>query len=372
MTTTLRWGVRLAALAALLATAGPSLAEGLRQETLRIPAVISDAGGAQTIELEALVLRPDDPLTHPLAVLNHGSPRDGDDRAAMSPNGLSAQAREFARRGFVAVAFMRRGYGLSQGGWVENYGSCADPDYARAGRAGAEDIAAVARFMETEPYVRKGGWISVGVSAGAFATVALTADAPRDLAAAISFAPGRGSSSPDTVCGDSRLVDAFAQYGKTSRVPLLWVSAANDHFFGPALVDRLSEAFSRGGAKPTLVRTPAFGEDGHKLFSAKGIPVWSPIVDAFLAKNGLAPRPVPIALADVPPPASLDAHGRQAFADYVASGVNKAFAIGPGTRFGWVTGRRTAEQARTDALAFCAGSRGAKCAIVNVNDSAER
>ncbi len=370
MLKTLRRCFRFAALAAALAIAAPSLAQELREETLRVPAAISEGGAPQTIELEALVLRPDDSATHPLAVLNHGSPRDSGDRAGMSPNGLSAQAREFARRGWVAVAFMRRGYGESQGGWAESYGSCADPDYARAGRAGAADIAAVARFMQTRPYVRKGGWVSVGVSAGAFATVALTADAPRDLAAAISFAPGRGSTSPDTVCGESRLLEAFAQYGKTSRVPLLWVAAANDHFFGPALVDRLSEAFARGGAKSTLVRTPPFGEDGHKLFSAKGIPVWTPIVDNFLAGNGLAPRAVPI--ADAPPAPSLDARGRQAFADYLASGSNKAFAVGPGTRFGWATGRRTAEQARADALAACVGSGSAKCAIVNVNDEAAR
>jgi dienelactone hydrolase len=66
-----------------------------------------------------------------------------------------------------------------------------------------------------------------------FATVTLTAMAPQDLAAAIAFAPGRGSSGPDTVCGENRLVAAFAPYGKTSRAPLLWVSAQNDHFFGP-------------------------------------------------------------------------------------------------------------------------------------------
>jgi len=119
-----------------------------------------------------------------------------------------------------------------RGEWAETYGSCANPDYARAGRAGAEDIAAVAKFMTTEPYVSKGKWISVGVSAGAFATVALTADPPHDLAAALSFAPGRGSTTPDTVCGERQLTSAFAQFGKTSRIPLLWVSAENDHFFG--------------------------------------------------------------------------------------------------------------------------------------------
>jgi dienelactone hydrolase len=362
------------ALLALFAMAGAGHAEGLREETLTVPAVISVAGRATTVDLEALVTRPDDGAPHPLAVLNHGSPRDADARAEMSPYGLSAQAREFARRGWVAVAFMRRGYGRSQGGWAETYGSCANPDYAAAGRAGARDIEAVASFMAAEPYVRKSGWISVGVSAGGFATVALAADAPRGLAAAIAFAPGRGSTSPDSVCGEDRLVEAFAHYGETSRVPLLWVSAENDHFFGPRLVDRLTAAFTAGGAKLTLVRTPPFGEDGHGLFSAKGIPLWAPIADRFLAANDLAPRAVSIQAAapDGPPPQSLDARGRKAFADYRAGGSNKAFAVGPGTRFGWATARRTVDLAKAAALASCAGSANAACTIVDVNDSAGR
>ena len=362
------------ALTALFTTAQASRAEDLHQETLTIPAVISAAGRTTTVDLEALVVRPDDEAPHPLVVINHGSPRNSDDRAGMSPYGLSAQAREFARRGWAAVTFMRRGYGRSQGGWAEAYGSCADPDYSDAGRAGARDIEAVATFMAAQPYVRAGGWISVGVSAGAFATVALAGDGPRGLVAAIAFAPGRGSTSADTVCGEDRLVTAFAQYGETSRVPLLWVSAENDHFFGPRLVDRLTQAFSRGGAKLSLVRTPAFGEDGHALFSAKGIPQWAPIVDRFLAANDLAPRAVPIKVAapDVAPPASLDARGREAFASYRAGGTNKAFAIGPGTRFGWATARRSVDQAKTAALVSCAGSGDWKCTIVDVNDGVDR
>src|SRR5258708_25873719 len=109
------------------------------------------------------------------------------------------QAMGFARRGFVAVAFLRRGYGFSGGGWAEDYGSCSNPDYATAGRAGAADIAAVARFMTAQPYVSKGKWISVGVSAGGFATVALTPDPPPGLASAINSSACKGCNSVHTV-----------------------------------------------------------------------------------------------------------------------------------------------------------------------------
>jgi dienelactone hydrolase len=367
---------RLFATAVLLAfivtasSAEQGRAEEIRLDALKIPVVISGSSGPASVELEAIVLRPDDRLPHPLAVLNHGSPRSPSDRPKMTPYGLWAQAVAFARRGWVAVAFMRRGYGRSEGEWAENYGSCSNPDYTMAGRAGASDIAAVARYMITQPYVSKGKWISVGVSAGAFATVALTADPPHELAAAISFAPGRGSTGPDTVCGAKQLVSAFARYGKTSRIPLLWVSAENDHFFGPRLVSQLTGAFSNAGGNVAFVKTASFGTDGHQLFkAANGIPIWSPIVDWFLVSNNLVLRD---RLIDVPspdgaPPSSLNSRGREAFRTYLDSGPNKAFAAGD-SRFGWATGRRTIDEAVKDALGFCVSGAVARCTIVNVNN----
>jgi dienelactone hydrolase len=361
----------LLALVAVTASALPCSAEEIRLDALNIPAVVSVTGGTQSVNLEAIVLRPDDGQPHPLAVINHGSPRLASDRPTMSPYGIWAQARAFARRGWVAVAFLRRGYGASEGTWAESYGSCSSPDYATAGRAGASDIAAVAKFMSGEPYVGKGKWISVGYSAGGFATVALTADPPHDLAAAISFAPGRGSTSADTVCGEKQLVSAFAEYGKTSRVPLLWVSAENDHFFGPRLVSQLTSAFSDAGGKVTLVETPPFGDDGHGLFSAAGgIPVWSPIVDGFLKSNDLALRDhlIDVTAPAVPAPSVLGARGRETFKTYLESGPNKAFAVAGDGHFGWATGRRTGDEAEQAALGFCASGASAKCAIVNVNN----
>jgi dienelactone hydrolase len=365
-----RFGLLGATLLLALVSAGQDRAEGIRLDALKIPAVISGPGRPASVELEAIVVRPDDGMPHPLAVLNHGSPRDASDRPAMSPYRMWAQAVAFARRGWVAVAFMRRGYGRSEGEWAESYGSCANPDYATAGRAGAGDIAAVAKFMATQPYVSRDKWISVGVSAGGFATVALTADPPHGLAAAISFAPGRGSTSPDTVCGENQLVSAFAQYGKTSRVPLLWVSAENDHFFGPPLISQLTGAFAKAGGNLTLVKTPPFGADGHQLFEvASGIPIWSPIVDRFLAANNLVLRDrlIEVPTPDVPPPSSLNARGREAFRAYLASGPNKVFAVAGDSHFGWATGRRTVDEAAEDALGFCTGV-AAKCTIVNINN----
>ena len=109
--------------------------------------------------------------------------------------------------------------------------------------------------------------ISVGVSAGGFATVALTADPPPGLIAAISFAGGRGSLEADQDCRADRLVDAYRAMGKTSRVPMLWVYAENDHFFGPQLAQQLRQAFTGSGGNVEFIRAPAFRDEGHFLFS---------------------------------------------------------------------------------------------------------
>jgi len=78
----------VAALLALIVSAAPLRAAEILQESLSIPVVV---GGA-TVELDALVMRPNDQRPHPLAVINHGAPRTADDRATMSPLGMSTRA----------------------------------------------------------------------------------------------------------------------------------------------------------------------------------------------------------------------------------------------------------------------------------------
>lgn len=48
-----------------------------------------------------------------------------------------------------------------------------------------------------------------------------------------------------------RLVEATADFGRTSRVPMLWIYIENDTFFGPDLSKRMHQAFTaaRGRAE---------------------------------------------------------------------------------------------------------------------------
>jgi dienelactone hydrolase len=275
--------ISLLLLFALQAT-GHVIAQELVEQQLRIP-----AHGAGKKGLEALMVRPAEPGPHPLALVNHGAPRRGSDREHMSPRDMLPQAQEFARRGWTTVIVMRRGYGDSGGSFSEDARACdRNPDFYGSGVESANDLRAAIDYLAKLPEVDPTRIISIGRSAGGFATVALTANPPPGLAAAISFAGGRGSPSPDTVCHPGELMAAFARFGKTSHIPMLWVYAQNDHFFSPQIAEALYRAFTSAGGKAQLVKAGAFGNDGHHLFSQAGIPVWGPMVDAFLEAQGLA------------------------------------------------------------------------------------
>ncbi len=333
-----------------LSSAFPCVAAEFHQEEFRIP--FASGSGSY----EALLVRPDEPGQYPLALINHGSPRSAADRPNMTPLSMLPEAMEFARRGWAAVVVMRRGYGGSGGSWAESYGSCNNPDYLAAAKAAAFDLKTATDNLVERRDIDGSRIISVGVSAGGFATVALTADPPPGLIAAISFAGGRGSLEADQDCRADRLVDAYRAMGKTSRVPMLWVYAENDHFFGPQLAQQLRQAFTGSGGNVEFIRAPTFRDEGHFLFSQGGIPVWGGYVDTFLKEHNLVLRTAllpPPAPPDLHAPSELGKNGVAAYRSYLTSPPHKAFAVARDGSFGWVSGERTPETARDDALKYC-------------------
>jgi dienelactone hydrolase len=345
----------------LIGSVVSAMADPYLREELHIPMQAAGAGG-----LEALLVRPNEPGRYPLALINHGSPRSADERPDMTPWAMLPEAIEFARRGFAAVVVMRRGYGGSGGGWAEGYGGCENANYLAASAAAVADLKAAVAALSSRPDIDASRIIGVGHSAGGFATVALTADPPPGLVAAISFAGGRGSSSDDEVCRADRLIEAFHAFGARSRIPMLWVYAENDHFFAPALAQRLKQAFQSGGGRVDFITAPAFGSDGHQLFSRAGIPIWTPYVEAFLQKQNMMPRQTLLPPPPRPPftaPKVLSADGRNAFETYLISAPHRAFAVSPDGYYGWRTGQRTAEAASAGAMQLCGGN-ARHCSVV--------
>jgi hypothetical protein len=210
----------------------------------------------------------------------------------------------------------------------------------------------------------------VGISAGGFTSIAAAAQRPPNLLAVLNFAGGRGSSAPDTVCREDLLVRTYGDLGQTVRVPTLWIYAANDHFFGPALAKRFFAAFSASGGTGEFVALPAFGSDGHYLLGDDGVPLWRDRIDGFLRQHNLPTwsKPMIEAAPNLPPPSALSASSRRDFTRYLASAnFEKAFAVSRNGRFGWVTGRSGTDDAAAAALARCQKN-APDCKLYAVND----
>lgn len=325
-------------------------------------------------ELETLTVTPPGSGPFPLAVVSHGVPRNAKHRRKVRLRHLLPVAEDFARRGYKAVVFARRGFASSSGSYKESYGGCnkaSGSSYIRAAGSGAEDYAVVIEALAGEPDVDGSTVVSVGQSGGGFAVSALASRPVAGLIAVIGFASGRGSQKDFANCSEAGFVKAFETFGKTARVPALWLYSIADRFFWPGLVDRALEAYAKNGAAVRLERVGRlwFVEDGHKLVRLGGRALWRPRIDAFLDAIG-APNwetsPGSGAVARLPAPASLGKRGRNRWRRYLGEAPHKAFAVGPGTRFGWATARESTAKASKAAMGYCE-ARGDRCRIVSVN-----
>ena len=113
----------------------------------------------------------------------------------------------------------------------------------------------------------------VGHSAGAWGALALASEDPKDIAAIVAFAPGRGGHAndfPNRVCAPHTLMAAAGEFGKAARVKVTWLVAANDSYFSPALSRQLVDAFRGAGGKADFHVLPAYGSEGHWLVETEG------------------------------------------------------------------------------------------------------
>jgi len=149
--------------------------------------------------------------------------------------------------------------------------------------ATADDIRAAIEFAGADRRVDPRRIVVAGHSAGGWGSLIFATLYPQTGIAVVNFAGGRGSPSPGVVCSEDVLVAAMRLYGPRMRVPSLWVYSENDMYFNPQLSMRMFEAFQQGGSAATMVRLPAFGADGHRVFpDASAMPLWTPAVEEFL------------------------------------------------------------------------------------------
>ena len=81
--------------------------------------------------------------------------------------------------------------------------------------------------------------IVIGQSAGGWAAIALSSQNLPSVKAIIAFAAGRGGrvgGKPNNNCAPDKLVEATAEFGRTARVPMLWIYIENDTYLRAGFV----------------------------------------------------------------------------------------------------------------------------------------
>ncbi|MDO9062364.1 MAG: alpha/beta fold hydrolase [Bradyrhizobium sp.] len=260
-------------------------AEPSRMQLWRVPTPDPD------VAARAVLFRPPGDGPFRLAVIVHASTQNALRRAQMPQPEYRALAAWLVARGFAVLVPERPGHGATGGRYLEDQGGCDEADYARAGRATADAIAAAAGFVRQQPFIRPDGMVMVGHSAGAWGALALAGENPKHISAIIAFAPGRGghaNDEPNKVCAPHTLLAAAAEFGKAARVPVTWLVAANDTYFSPELSQRLADAFRGSGGKVEFRVLAASGSEGHWLAESEaGIKIADPELERALKR--LAP-----------------------------------------------------------------------------------
>jgi dienelactone hydrolase len=237
--------------------------------------------------MRSTLFRPKGKGPYPLAVINHGSIEDPDERALMRLPSFPTLTAWLLARGYAVLVPQRPGHGKTGGKYAESEGPCGSADFFRAGESTADSIAASIAYMVRQPFIRRTGTLVVGNSAGGWGGMALAARNPPGVTAIIGFAPGRGGREhglPLNNCSPGRLVDAAARFGATARVPTLWLYATNDTYFPPKLSGRLAAAFTAAGGKAEYRLLPPVGREGHALIQAPPS-IWSTPLEQFLARK---------------------------------------------------------------------------------------
>ena len=159
------------------------------------------------------------------------------------------------------------------------------------GKLAAQQTRAVVAYARGRPDIDPGRGLVMGQSYGGATAIAVAADPPEGVRAAVNFAGGGGgrpSTHPGQPCSPMAMERLFGGYGATARIPTLWLYAPNDRYMGERHPRAWFEAFLRAGGRGRFVALPEHGEDGHSSFT-RNPGAWRPAFEAFLREAGLEP-----------------------------------------------------------------------------------
>ena len=223
-------------------------------------------------QLEATLLLPEASRfgagPYPVLVFNHGDAEVGTTAVRNKSRIRDLRvAREFLQLGMAVLMPARRGVGMSEGTIPTGFSkSDADPTYKA--RVQSEDILPALAWLKSRPDLDASRIVLSGQSAGGYSTMYLASQNLAGLVGAIDFSGGRNDITSGS--GPSHLnpmmVSGFAEFGKTTRVPTLWIFAENDSRYTANTIRASHEAFQAAGGKARLLLSPPIEGDGHFIY----------------------------------------------------------------------------------------------------------
>ena len=199
-----------------LPTLGPQGAEAEpnREQQWLVPTPVADRPA------HAMLFRPPGEGPFRLALIAHATTQNVLRRAQMPQPEYRALAGLLVARGFAVLVPERLGHGATGGDYLEDQGGCDEADYARSGRATADEIRKALDYMRSQPFVRRDGAVIVGHSAGGWGALALAGG--EAIASIIVFAPGRGGHANDfenRICAPHTLLTAATSSARMRACP---------------------------------------------------------------------------------------------------------------------------------------------------------
>ena len=325
--------------------------------------------------LETLIVRPakaDGPL--PIALITHGKNLKSEDNRAIRADMMLPQARDFAARGWLAAAVIRRGYGQSDGvpGVPRGaaYMACETGDLVHGLDVEADDIDGALKALAARRDADGSRAIAVGQSLGGAAVLAYAARRPAGLIGVVNISGGVWRSKADgSMCDFDGLTAAMASFGARTRIPTLWLYSENDSLFPPDVVARMRDAYVAAGGRAELVMFPPVVHDGHRLFADfTGRVKWLRALDRFLAAYRM-PNANVARVDKVMSVAKLAPAARPTVEEYVSTPSPKTLVTAASGGAYWVANPDDIEGARKRVLARCREKSGADCSVVMENNA---
>lgn len=267
----------------------------LRVEQIEVPVTVRNMFGEAIAQPVHVTIYSDDsnPVPAPVLVINHGRGVSAEDRSHQGLERLDVAARFFVRRGFIVAVPIRIGYGASGGDDLEDDGGMCERLFFSPGfEVAAKQVLTVLNAVRRRPDAAPDRAVLLGQSYGGAVMITVAAKNPPGVQLLINFAGGSGGdpdNRPGNPCSADELGRLFVKYGRTARVPMVWVYAKNDLFWGAAYPRAWFSSFLDAGGVAEFVQLPPHGTDGHSLFT-RFHDVWQPCIVQYLDKHGFVPR----------------------------------------------------------------------------------